>query len=57
MTKAQAGALHAKWKQQVDPPTCEHLNRELETNEMGYLTGNPRNISTSPSTVNGATLS
>jgi hypothetical protein len=40
MTTAEAGALRAKWKQQVDPPACEHPNQELETSESGYLTGN-----------------
>ena len=39
MTKAEAEIQRVKWKQQVDAPTCEHLNQELETNEMGYLTG------------------
>lgn len=40
MTKAQAEVLRMKWKQQVDPPACEHPNQELEGSEDGYLTGN-----------------
>jgi hypothetical protein len=40
MTKAEAEVLRAKWKQQVDPPVCEHPNQELEGSEGGYLTGN-----------------
>jgi hypothetical protein len=40
MTTAEAVALRMKWIQQVDPPACEHMNQELESNEMGYLTGN-----------------
>jgi hypothetical protein len=39
LTKAQAAALQANWKQQVDPPVCEHPNQELEASEGGYLTG------------------
>jgi hypothetical protein len=40
VTNSQAVKLREKWKQQVDPPACEHLKQELETNEVGYMTGN-----------------
>jgi hypothetical protein len=39
VTKTQAEALRVKWKQQVDPPACEHPSQELEATESGYLTG------------------
>ena len=39
MTTTQAAALRVKWKQQVDPPPCEHLNLELELSDSGS-TGN-----------------
>ena len=40
MTKAEAATLREKWKQQVDPPVCEHTNQELEGSGGSYLTGN-----------------
>ena len=39
MTPSQAAALRVKWKQQVDPLPCEHLNLELEISDSGS-TGN-----------------
>jgi hypothetical protein len=42
MTKAQASDLQAKWKQQVNPPPCEHLLIDVERTEDGYVTGNYR---------------
>jgi hypothetical protein len=39
MTTIQAAALRVKWKQQVDPLPCEHLNLELEMSDSGS-TGN-----------------
>jgi hypothetical protein len=40
MTTTQAAELRVKWKQQPNPPKCEHLNLELEWSEGGYRTGN-----------------
>ncbi len=40
MTTTQAAELRVKWKQQHNPPKCEHLNLELEWSEGGYRTGN-----------------
>ena len=39
MTKVQATALQAKWKKQVDPLPCEHIQQEMENTGTGYLTG------------------
>jgi hypothetical protein len=40
MTTIQAAALRVKWKQRLDPSECEHLNLELEWNNLGHSTGN-----------------
>jgi hypothetical protein len=40
MTQTQAAALQEQWKQLIDPPSCEHLNQQMEHSENGYLTGN-----------------
>jgi len=37
---SQAATLRVKWNQRKDPPTCEHLNLELEWSDSGYVTGN-----------------
>lgn len=35
MTKAQAADLHAKWKQEGDPPpACQHALQELASSEL-----------------------
>ena len=38
MTKAEAAALRAKWKERVDPTSCQHHDLTLEI-ENGYFTG------------------
>ncbi len=40
MTRNQAAALRVKWKHRADRPPCEHLNLELELDELGHSTGN-----------------
>jgi hypothetical protein len=40
MTIEQAAALRVKWKQRVERSPCEHLNLELEWNDLGHSTGN-----------------
>jgi hypothetical protein len=35
-----AAALRVKWNQPADPSECEHLNLELEWNDLGHSTGN-----------------
>ena len=40
MTTIQAAELRVKWKQHSHPPTCEHINLELEWSEGGYQTDN-----------------
>lgn len=40
MTMTQAAALRVKWKQQADRSQCEHLNLELEWDDLGRSTGN-----------------
>ena len=40
LTKAQVAALQEKWKQQVDPPACEHPALDLGVSDSGHLTGN-----------------
>ena len=39
MTKAEAEAVRVKWKQRPDRTPCEHLNLELEWNDLGHSTG------------------
>jgi transcription elongation factor Elf1 len=39
MTKAKAEALREKWKQQANPPACEHLIQEEVVNADGKSTG------------------
>jgi hypothetical protein len=40
VTKTQAEAVRVKWKQQVDPPACEHPYQEMErTDWRGRLDG------------------
>ena len=40
MTMNQAAALRVKWKQRTDRVPWEHLNLELEWDELGHKTGN-----------------
>ena len=40
MTTIQDAELRVKWKQHSHPPTCEHINLELEWSEGGYQTDN-----------------
>ena len=40
MTVHQAAALRVKWKQRVDRAQCEHLNLELEWDDLGHSKGN-----------------
>jgi hypothetical protein len=40
MTMNQAAALRVKWKQRVDHSQCEHLNLELEWDNLGHSKGN-----------------
>lgn len=40
MTTSQAAALRVKWKQRMDRTPCEHLNLELEWNDLGHSKGN-----------------
>lgn len=41
MTMNQAAALRVRWKERADLSTdCEHLNLELEWNDLGHSTGN-----------------
>lgn len=40
MTMNQAAALRVKWKQRVDRSQCEHLNLELEWDDLGHSKGN-----------------
>jgi hypothetical protein len=40
MTMDQAVALRVKWKQRADRSKCQHLNLELEWDELGHTTGN-----------------
>jgi len=40
MTRNQAADLRVKWKHRADRPPCEHLNLELELDELGHSTGN-----------------
>ena len=40
MTIEQAAAIRVKWKQRVEHSPCEHLNLELERNDLGHSTGN-----------------
>jgi len=69
MTTNQVATLQMTWKQRVDQAPCEHSNLELEWNERGHSMGHyacslcgesmavsplAANMSTSPSTVNGA---
>jgi hypothetical protein len=51
MTRSQAAELRAKWKERVDPTTCEHLNQKLESSDDGYLTGNYHCIACGESVV------
>ncbi len=39
MTVSQAAALRIKWLEQVNRPSCEHIDLTLERSEGGYLTG------------------
>jgi hypothetical protein len=40
MTMNQATALRVRWKERADLSTdCEHLNLELEWNDLGHSTG------------------
>jgi hypothetical protein len=69
MTKSQAAGIRLIWEEPADHIPCEHLNLEFEWDDLGHSTGNyvcircgvsvahgtqPRNISTSSCTVNGA---
>lgn len=40
MTVTRAAELRMKWKEQVNPPPCEHHDLKLERTDTGYLTGN-----------------
>jgi hypothetical protein len=40
MTLTQAAALRVKWKQRADRTPCEHLNLELEWNDIGNSKAN-----------------
>ena len=39
MTLKQAAALRVKWKQRTDRTPCEHLNLEMEWDDLGHSTG------------------
>ena len=39
MTINQAAALRVKWKERTDRLPCEHLNLELEWNDVGPSAG------------------
>ena len=39
MTMNQAAAIRENWKQRAYRTPCTHLVLELESNELGYLTG------------------
>jgi hypothetical protein len=39
MTMNQAAAIRENWKQRAYRMPCTHLVLELESNELGYLTG------------------
>ena len=40
MTINQAAAIRVLWKRRADRSPCEHLNLELELDELGHSTGN-----------------
>ena len=40
MTMIEAAALRVKWQQRTDRSPCEHLNLELEWDDLGHSTGN-----------------
>ena len=46
MTMNQAAALRVRWKERADLSTdCEHLNLELEWNDLGHSTGQSTSLS------------
>ena len=46
MTMNQAAALRVRWKERADLSTdCEHLNLELEWNDLGHSTGHSTSLS------------
>jgi hypothetical protein len=41
MTTNQAAALRVRWREQADLSSdCEHLNLEMEVDDLGHSTGN-----------------